>query len=147
MWACTTYIAQYHLPAEHYFEKHFNRVMSIRSFKNTPSGGHIKDCCDEMSLKSFAIRRFNIGCIRILMNSYFCIWFQGFWIWEIVEVPVSSRVLWMCGTKQPVKFPFRWTKKIIKPVKQKEREEDKIIEWYVSLGSSTLYFSKEFQYM
>lgn len=52
----------------------------------------------------------------------------------------------MCGTKQPVKFPFKWAKKIIKPVKQKEREEDKIVKGYISLGSSTLYFSKEFQY-
>lgn len=148
MWACTTYIAQYHLPAEHYFEKHFNRVMLIRSFKNTPSGGHIKDCCDEMSLQSFANRKFNIiGCIRILMSSYFCIWFQGFWIQEMVEVPVSSRVLWMYGTKQPVQIAFKWTKKIVKPMKQKEREKVKIVKWYVSLGSSSLYFSKEFQHM
>lgn len=34
----------------------------------------------------------------------------------------------MCGTKQPVKFPFKCAKKIIKPVKQKEREEDKIVK-------------------
>lgn len=53
MWACTTHIAQSHLPAEHYFEKHFNRIISIRSFKNTPTGGHIKGYCDEMSLQTY----------------------------------------------------------------------------------------------
>lgn len=144
MWACTTHIAQYHLPAEHYFEKHFNRIISIRSFKNTPTGGHIKGYCDEMSLQNFANRKFDIVvCIRILMSSYSCIWFQELWIWGMVEVPVSSRVfLCMCGTKQPVKFLFKWAKKMIKPARQKERKEDKIVVIHRSCQLSLYIFLK-----
>jgi len=144
MWACTTDFAQYHLPAEHYFEKHFNRIISTRSFKDTPTGGHIKGYCDEMYLQSFANRKFSIGCIRILMSSYFCIWFQELWIWGMLEVPVSSRVfLCLCGTKQPVAFLFKWAKKI-KLMSERERQENKAVELYIEnlINPSSVFFQR-----